>query len=74
MKAHRIVVYVLDFEKYGIEDYKTTIGNAVDCVTFGKCSSAELGEWSDDHPCNQNGADMETMCDWKDESDANPRT
>ena len=70
MKAYRIVLYVFDIERYGIEEYKAMINNAIDFADIGKCSSADIGEWSDEHPCNQAGADMETLCDWKEADNA----
>ena len=65
MKVHKITVYVLDFEQYGIEEYKTMIENKLESSSFGNCATAEIGEWSDDYQANQKDADMEAICNWE---------
>lgn len=53
MKMHRIVVYVLDYDGYGADDFVTVIKNSVDHSLIGKIDTTEIGPWSDDHPVNK---------------------
>jgi len=58
MKMHKVVVYILDQENYGVDDYVEVIKNEVDCAIIGKRATVDLGEWTDDHPVNK-GCDPE---------------
>jgi len=52
MKLHKYTVYVLYFERYGVDDHATMIDNAVDHATVIYSGTAEIGDWEDDHPIN----------------------
>lgn len=60
MKAYLMKVLVLDFERYSPEDYIYQIDCATDhCHVVPDPEVFEIGEWSDDHPLNQRGTNVE---------------
>lgn len=49
MKAHRIVLYVVDHEGYGADNYAHLVHQACESgVTIESLESREIGEWHDD--------------------------
>lgn len=53
MKMHKLEVYVVDFEDYGVEEYVNMLYNH----KYGNFQvkhheTADIGEWSDGHPLN----------------------
>lgn len=53
MKAHKITLLVIDHEDHGVDDACACLVNAsCDPVIMGR-ETADVGEWSDDHPLNQ---------------------
>ncbi len=57
MKAYKIELIVVDHEDFGEEEIVSVIEDS--CENWGgigvmvnKVTSAEIGEWSDDHPLN----------------------
>jgi hypothetical protein len=59
MKAHKLVVTVIDQEGYGVEEYRTIIeqhrhlnGRVIATETI------EIGAWGDDHPLNLRDTDV----------------
>lgn len=53
MKMHRFEVFIVDFEGYGIESYKTTLEQNDDYLAHViSHGSADIGEWDDDHELN----------------------
>ena len=59
MKAYLMKVLVLDFEKYGPEDYVEMVDRVDGCFPQENPEAFEIGEWSDDHPLNQRGTNVE---------------
>ena len=64
MKAYRITVMVLDFERYGPEDYMKMIDNIDHCYTI-KADQIDIGEWDDNHLLNRRGTDVNAYFDEK---------
>lgn len=61
MNIHQYTLYVIDFEDYGPDEFITIIENhrhLTGAKVFHDCTH-EIGEWTDDHPLNQNGTDYE---------------
>ncbi len=60
MKMHKIELYVLDFEDYGIEEC-TSILEHIDphgaIVKVNPIGSVEIGEWHDGHELNFRSTD-----------------
>lgn len=59
MKAHKITVLVVDFDGLGSEEVKSVIENAHypnRCISpdVMEIQTVDLGEWTDEHPLNQN--------------------
>jgi hypothetical protein len=54
VKAHKIEVYVVDFEGYGSDEYVNVIeGNRyLRGARVGTVQTIDIGEWDDDHPLN----------------------
>lgn len=66
MKAYRLIVIVVDFDDLGAKDIKSVIEHAHysnRCIDpqVVRAEEADIGEWSDDHPLNQCGADLEAL-------------
>lgn len=60
MKIHKFEVYVLDFEGYGPEDYKSKIEYEISFVNVSYQGSSSDIEWTDDHVLNKKTATIET--------------
>lgn len=57
MKAYKLELIVVDYDDFGEDEIVSTIEDS--CENWGgivvmvtKVASAEIGEWSDDHPLN----------------------
>lgn len=60
MKAHRIEIYIVDFENYGIDNYLTTLEQHRHLnARIGKTATVEIGDWDDDHPMNVLSTDVD---------------
>lgn len=58
---HRLEVYVLDFENWGIKEISHMISNMDSCcVRVGEHQSTVIPEWTDDHELNKNKCTLET--------------
>lgn len=64
MKIHKFTVYVHDFEGVGLEGSRSLIDNlkyvSAKAIPEG---SIEVTDWTDDHPTNQRGRDLNKW--WK---------
>ena len=49
---HKLEVHVIDFEDYGVDDFKITIRNKIDGATIKASATVDIGEWSDSHILN----------------------
>lgn len=58
---HRLEIYVLDFEKYGIEDVCMNLSN-IDGFHFkvAECQTTAIPNWSDEHELNKSKCPIET--------------
>ncbi len=57
---HRLEVYVLDFEHYGIDNIKAELGN-LDCFCIvADHQTTVIPEWTDDHELNKIKCTLET--------------
>lgn len=55
MKAYLLQVLVIDHDNYGPENFETEIELSRSAqMTVLQKLSADIGEWSDDHPLNSN--------------------
>lgn len=53
MKAYLATILVVDHEKYGPDDFRSSIENLRHWYpTVMDVKEAEIGEWSDEHPLN----------------------
>ena len=58
---HRLEVYVLDFENYGIKEISHMICNMNNCcVHVGEYQSTVIPEWTDDHELNKTKCTLDT--------------
>lgn len=58
---HRLEVYVLDFENYGVESIKSILENNLDDhYTVADQQSTVIPEWTDDHELNKTKCTLET--------------
>lgn len=59
---HRLEVYILDFEKFGIKELIATLDN-IDAFSFkvGDCQSTVIPNWTDDHELNKRNCTLETQ-------------
>ena len=68
MKAHKFTVLVVDHENYGVDEFVTMIeqirGMSAEVID---ALSADIGEWSDDHPLNDRNTMLQEMArlEWK---------
>lgn len=62
MKLHKLTVYVFDHDEYGPEEYGRLIEDnkyfTSHVVIEG---TADIGDWSDDHPLNKHSANQLTF-------------
>jgi hypothetical protein len=58
---HRLEVYVLDFEKYGVDDIITNL-DRMDCFYFKVADhqTTVIPEWTDAHELNKSKCTLET--------------
>ncbi len=57
MKAYKIELLVVDYDELGEEEIRQIVE---DIGQVKKITTSEIGEWSDEHPLNQNStADAE---------------
>ena len=58
---HRLEIFVIDFENYGIEEIKRNF-NRMDCfgVTIGEHQTTTIPVWTDDHELNKTKCTLET--------------
>lgn len=59
MQAHKLEVFLIDFDKLGAVAVREAIENVRypnDCIALSvkSCETREIGPWDDDHPLNQN--------------------
>lgn len=59
MIAYMIPVMIIDHEDYGLADYITMIERLDWAHVEGPIQRIDIGEWSDDHPLNQRGTDVQ---------------
>lgn len=64
MKAYRVTFVVIDHDHLGADGIQAVAENTRypnHCLRprVTEIEEAEIGEWSDDHPLNQIGADMD---------------
>lgn len=57
MKAYKVEILIIDFDKLGAEGIKEELENtryANDCISpdVKNIQEVDLGEWDDDHPLN----------------------
>ena len=58
MKAYKLEVLVIDFEKLGSEEVKLCIENEKYMnPSVLSIDEIDIGDWSDDHPLNKNTTD-----------------
>lgn len=58
---HRLEVYVLDFENWGIKEISHMISNMDNCyVRVGEHQTTVIPEWTDDHELNKTKCTLET--------------
>jgi hypothetical protein len=58
---HRLEVYVLDFEKYGVESVKAELGNLDSFhFTVADQQTTVIPEWTDNHELNKTKCKLET--------------
>jgi len=60
MKAHKVVLTIVDFDDLGADQIKEVIENQRwpnHCISPSVFSmtTADVGEWDDDHPLNKTG-------------------
>lgn len=60
MKAHKVVLYVIDTEVMGADEVRDLLAdNKYLYPIVGSIETADIGLWSDDHELNKRGADFE---------------
>lgn len=64
MKAYKLEVLILDFDKLGEEGIVTELENAFypnGCITLNvlKTEEYDIGEWDDNHPLNKRDTNKE---------------
>lgn len=62
MKVHRLVLMVIDFDDLGTDQVRDVLENARypnRCIAPAvmEMQTADIGEWSDDHPLNNSTTD-----------------
>jgi len=60
MKAYKFEVLVIDFEQLGGEELARTLQtNRYISPTVESIEERDIGEWTDDHPLNKSGCNLE---------------
>lgn len=58
---HRLEVFVLDFDNYGIEDIKSVFNTLNGVYKVGEHQTTIIPEWEDSHELNKVKCTLETM-------------
>lgn len=64
MKAYRVTFVVIDHDRLGADEIQSVVEDTRypnHCLhpRVTEIEEADIGEWSDDHPLNQIGADLD---------------
>ncbi len=59
IKVHRLELTILDFEKYGAEDFITQIRNRIEGSQVLSHQTCDIPDYDDDHPLNSTRVTVE---------------
>jgi hypothetical protein len=69
---HRLEVYVLDFENYGIDEIKSVFRNLDSFYSVADHQTTTITEWTDDHELNKMKCTLETRRKYFDVAQVGP--
>lgn len=66
MKVHKIELYIIDTEEYGVKDYISELKSMDAIMYIHHAKTTDVGKWTDDHELNSPNATIDTYKKWVD--------